>query len=419
MLATLIPLGKVFVIFAIMLAGLRRGVALTACVLGGSLLLALLFGMGPYDWLMAACHTLGQAALMSLAAVVGLILVLSDVLEQSGQGARLMDAAGRLIRSDRLRLIFFPALIGLLPMPGGALFSAPMVKSAAASLPVEPLRQAMLNYWFRHVWELTWPLYPGMILASGLTGIPLPRLILLTWPSLVLSLSLGWWFFLRPTVLPLPAPAAEAQGPRPWGEAARESIPLTVALGGALVLNQLMPGEWGFLLALTLAIVAAAVQNRWSPGRVLARVAHRRTASMVWLVLTIFVFKQVVEESGVIDEMGRAASGEAALFATAMLLPMLVALICGISMAFVGTTFPLLMGLISQLGLEAQKEAWVALGLLCGFTGVLASPLHACLLMTCDYFGVGLDRGFRAVLRPSLLMLAGAVLWFFALRAAL
>lgn len=418
MLVTLIPLGKVFLVFTAMLVALRRGVELTLCVVGGSLLLALLFGMGPLEWLAAAGHALTQETLMSLAAVVGLILVLSDILEQSGQGERLMRAASRLIRSDRLRLVFFPALIGLLPMPGGALFSAPMVRSAAAGLPVDPLRQAMLNYWFRHVWELTWPLYPGIILASSLTGIPLPNLILLTWPSLFFSLSLGWWFFLRPGALPLPQ-AEKADGPRPWGEAARESLPMLVALGGALVLNQLLPGEWGFILALALSIVTAAVQNRWGVGRVLRRVVHRRTGAMVWLVLTIFIFKQVVEDSGVIEEMGRAASGEAALLATAILLPMLVALICGISMAFVGTTFPLLMGLIGQMGLEAQRPAWVALGLLSGFTGVLASPLHACLLMTCDYFGVGLDRGVKAVLKPSLLLFLASLLWFAFLRLVL
>lgn len=419
MLATLIPLGKVFLVFTAMLVALRRGVELTLCVVAGSLLLAVLFGMGPLDWLVAAGHALTQETLMSLAAVVGLILVLSDILEQSGQGERLMRAASRLIRSDRLRLVFFPALIGLLPMPGGALFSAPMVRSAAAGLPVDPLRQAMLNYWFRHVWELTWPLYPGIILASGLTGIPLPELILLTWPSLVLALVVGWWFFLRPGALPLPSAPQNGDGPRPWGEAGRESLPMLTALGGALVLNQLLPGEWGFILALILSITVAALQNRWNAARVLRRVVHRRTAAMVWLVLTIFIFKQVVEESGVIQEMGSATSGEAALLVTAIALPMVVALICGISMAFVGTTFPLLMGLIDQMGLEAQRPAWVALGLLSGFTGVLASPLHACLLMTCDYFGVGLDRGVKAVLKPSLLLFCAFLLWFVLLRVVL
>ncbi|EPR37648.1 protein of unknown function DUF401 [Desulfovibrio sp. X2] len=420
-----VPLAKVALAFVVMLVAIRKRIALPTCILGGSFVLALLFGLGPVSWGRAALSALWEQELMSLAVIVGLILVLSDILEQSGQGERLMRATSTLMRSHRLRLIFFPALIGLLPMPGGALFSAPMVRSAAGELPVDATRQAMLNYWFRHIWELTWPLYPVLILASALTGMTIAELVALTWPSLVMSLTLGWLFYLRPGVLPLPPSAGRGQtGPREFGKALRESLPILTALVGALVLDQTLdsvvpglPDQSGFILALVLSIAVVAAQNGWSPARVLRTVFQRRVAGMVWLVLTIFIFKQVVEAGGVVTQLSQAASGDAALFVVTLVLPLLVGLICGISMAFVGTTFPLLLGLLEHMHVSpGVRTAYVVFGLMAGYTGVLASPLHACLLMTCDYFGVGLERGWKSILRPSAIFLAFAVAYFFVLR---
>ena len=42
---------------------------------------------------------------------------------------RLLEHFQGLLRNAGLNLVVFPALIGLLPMPGGAIFSAPMVKN--------------------------------------------------------------------------------------------------------------------------------------------------------------------------------------------------------------------------------------------------------------------------------------------------
>ena len=43
-------------------------------------------------------------------------------------------------------------------MPGGAIFSAPLVKGAAEGLDATPGQLSLVNYWFRHVWEVAWPL---------------------------------------------------------------------------------------------------------------------------------------------------------------------------------------------------------------------------------------------------------------------
>ncbi len=52
----------------------------------------------------------------------------------------------------------------------GALFSAPLVENVIGEDKISAERKAMINHWFRHLWEYWWPLYPGFVLAVELLG---------------------------------------------------------------------------------------------------------------------------------------------------------------------------------------------------------------------------------------------------------
>ena len=57
--------------------------------------------------------------------------------------------------------IFIPIIIGLIPMPGGAYFSASLLKLWEENRNV----LNFINYWFRHVFVFSWPLYPSLIIS--------------------------------------------------------------------------------------------------------------------------------------------------------------------------------------------------------------------------------------------------------------
>ena len=65
--------------------------------------------------------------------------------------------------------------------------------------------------------------------------------------------------------------------------------------------------------------------------------------------------------------------------------------------------------LVSGQRIGARTVFWAA--------GVMASPLHICFVMTCQYFGVDLPKAWRAAAVPSLALLGFGVVWFFVLRA--
>lgn len=419
---TLAPFLKVLFSFLLMLAGMRLRIGLGLSILVGGVVMGLLFGMGLPAIATTGALALTQEKFLFLAAIVGLILILSDAMERSGQSRRLMEALSGFLTSPRLRLVFFPALIGLLPMPGGAVFSAPMIKTVSEDMHITNSDRAVLNYWFRHIWELVWPLYPGIILTLALANLQIIDLISYTWPGTPLMLLTGWFFFLRPGVLgakdlDVPMPVTT----RSKSAALREGLPLLIAIVGAIGLEtsiaafaDTIPFEFGVVAALASAVVCVMVQNTQLGLNFLRQVLSKKSLwSMVFVITAIFIFKDILQAAGVVQEMARVAGGEAALFASAAFLPFLVGMVAGINVAFVGATFPLLLGVLHSLGMQDQTVPYIVLATFCGFTGVMISPIHICFILTCEYFQCDLGRTWRKVVAPCLVFLASGVALFF------
>ena len=345
----MLPFFKLLVAFGVMLAGMRFRLSLALSILCGALVLGPLFGILPWLWLESALQGVFQDKAWLLAGIVGTMLLLNDMLEESGQGARLMETLGGCLRRPAPSLIFFPALIGLLPMPGGAIFSAPLLRDVTDRLTFDrrlgsglgPVDMAVINYWFRHVWELCWPLYPGLILAASLSDIPLLTMVAYGLPGSVLCAGLGWALLLRPVLRSaacegcmeaVTLDASEETRRTDYWRALREGMPVLLAITGALGLEAAIaswaPGlhyEFGIIAAMLLAISCSAVQNRMSARQLLRLLARRRLWTMIAVIFAIFVFKEVLLQTGAITQMGTLAGAGASLFVSAVLLPCLMA----------------------------------------------------------------------------------------------
>ncbi len=424
-LTVALPFIKVICAFCLMLVGIRNKLGLAFPILAGGLVMGLLFGLSVSELFITSSMALLQEKFLFLVAIVGLILFLSDALEKSGQSTRLMDALSGYLVQPRLRLIFFPALIGLLPMPGGAVFSAPMIKAVSSDMALDNETKVVINYWFRHVWEMAWPLYPGIILTVALADIPVTAFISRSWPGVVAMFGIGWFFFLRAGVLNSEGLSYKPATARAsYAEVIKEGLPLGIAIVGAVGLEMLIsatgshiPFEWGVIIALAGAIFCIMIQNRLGLRFLFAVLKKRSLWLMLMVIGAIFIFKDVMQDAGIVEAMASGAGGGAALFAAAVFLPFMVGVVAGINVAFVGATFPLLIGLLNSLGMEGQLIPYLVLASFAGFSGVMVSPIHICFVLTCNYFETDLIRTWRKLIAPSVCFsLTGVLLFWFLLR---
>ena len=113
----------------------------------------------------------------------------------------LVRSLHRLLKSPRLTLAIMPAFLGLLPSLGGARFSAPIVEITAKGLNLTAEHKANINFWFRHIFEFSSPIIPGMLMACSIAAIPFSSLLLhLAWVTPLFFL-VGWLVLMHPLKL--------------------------------------------------------------------------------------------------------------------------------------------------------------------------------------------------------------------------
>jgi hypothetical protein len=430
---------KILAIFGLICWLTTRRIPLGFSLLVGVLLVGLFFGMPVGEFLSAVGKHATERKTLELALMVALILALSHLLQATGQTQRMVASLEGLIRSTRARLAILPGLIGLLPMPGGALFSAPMVKEASAGSDYEAHHITAINHWFRHVWEYCWPLYPGLILLTSLEGVNLPLLsyAALQSPLTVVALVAGFLFVFG-HVQPPPAPSSAH---RPLGGrvvaflgsvapilvilvvtaavevTVRLLLPLVVPLlpslhGRVAALCERWPWptkSTSLVVGLMASIVYMVAVNRLSPLEQTKAVARNKHLwLLVLLAFSIKIFAGMILDSHAAEQVADWLQEQhVPLLAIAAVLPFLVGLITGITVAFVGVAFPLLLGLM--MGMDSHlKLSYLVFAYAWGFTGVLISPVHVCLVATLEYFQADLTKTYRWLIPASVGVLVGA-----------
>ncbi len=425
---------RVLVVFIGVVLAIRRKISLGNAFFCGSVALGFLFAMNPAQVAYSVFHSFTHAKTLSLAVIVSLILVLSHSLEAVGQMERLLSSFQGLVRTPRLNLVIFPSLIGLLPMPGGAIFSAPMVKALGRAFRFTGDQLSYINYWFRHIWEYWWPLYPGVLLTTTLAGLDLWVFVLALFPMTVVAVAAGYLplSFTAKAAAGASAPSGGGPSPArpPLGPFVRQLAPIGLVIFGGLglgfALSATLPPkisiakELGLIGALAASILWVWHSGGLSAGERLRILKRRQLWDMFYMVGSILVFKGILEDAHAVEAVSRELLAmKIPLLPLTVILPFLVGMVAGITIAFVGTTFPILISLIHGFGETQGLLGYMMLALVSGFVGVLLSPLHLCLLLSNEYFGTSLIKVLRLVARPCAVLLASSTAYFFLLHRLL
>lgn len=428
-LLTIPPLIKVLTIFAFILILNRFRCNLGAAILMGACLLALWFGLGIKQTGLLVVSSFLSSQTLILLAIVGLILVLSRVMEECGQTERIVSSFSAILRSPRRSLAAMPALIGLLPMPGGAVFSAPMVDTVAGSSSLVPSQKGVINYWFRHIWEYWWPLYPGVILAVSLTGIELYRFIGVQLPLTFAALLGGYLFIFLPmrriNLAKISFPVY-----REWKIFFREVLPilLTVVLVILFGLATWALRSWtgrepglpknisiilGLLVSLTWVITSHRVGGKIIKGAALNKMVY----SMLFLIIGIMAFGGILQHSGaIVGIKENLIELNIPLPVMVAILPLVSGMVTGVTIGFVGPSFPVLVELVRTSEAAGGVLPYAVLAYGFGFMGVMLSPVHLCFILTKDFFRTDIIKIYRRLLLPCLTVLIFVILMFLLLK---
>ena len=408
-LGEMVPLFKVFGVFAVVVLLIRVKVPLGISMISGAVLVAFLFAKGPI-WtgatILDICWQKDTGAFVLLIAQV---LALSMVLEKSGQIGRLTESLRAFVTNRKLASATLPAIVGFLPMPGGALFSAPMVQAATDDLILDEHKKVEVNHWFRHVWEYSWPLYPGIIFTATLLRLEVKQLLLMMFPLSIMAIGMGFLFVMRGVKVSEGAAAPAAQRRRAVGRFLFELSPFALIIGLYLIAS--VPLLWSMFTAIVYAIVQNIVRGNVKLLRLLKEiVTSTHYLNFVIMAYGVILFGEMLQESGAISQISlffKNSNFPVLIIVTT--LPFILGFVAGITIVYCMTTFPLLLALPA---VSADPIPYMILAFTAGFMGTMLSPLHACLVLSSQYFKGSLGRVILRLARPAIGVLAmGFALW--------
>ena len=364
-----------FVAFATLFLLLRKKVDFGISICVAAVVLGVMITGAPMPFLTKTVSVLTRKTALQTMAAVLFVGILSGVCRHYGMLDKIVTNLKLIISNPRIILILVPAIIGLMPVPGGASMSVPFVDTIADEYGVSPQRKGVINLVFRHAGMLLMPFSTTVIVALDmLPGITYAQLASRTSFFVICNMILGYWFFLRdiPT----------RQPKQPEGDRSRGAVDLFVNLSPILTVV-VVAFVFGLPIYISVAagiLIAFIISDKKNFLGVLLKATNPR------LILTIAGINMMQGFIGDMDQVigtltGSLGTGVGALVAYALTSTFL-ALITGTSLTPLGIVLPLVVAMPQSQGMLLANTFLVFIS---SYFGYYFSPLHLCQVLTADY----------------------------------
>lgn len=387
-----------------------KKVSLAYTMCAATVIMALTSGLSLGESMQVIWSAFTDGTTIELAVTVFAIGVFSTVMKETGYLERMVQGLSSFLGNIKGAIMAVPALIGSMPVLGGAAVSAPLVDKLGDGLDLSPSIKAAVNLVFRHGMFFIFPLSPTLILVANLIGVSVGTLLSKLWPYGIAFWLGGYWFLLRNTgqakaVHASPAKtqpcAGKSQAPastdavsqasrvKGFKEFLRYGAPLLAALVSSVIFKISL---WiSMFTGVILGTAMSYLEKRELPSAstVLKGANLPQVAAMFW----IMAFKEYAALSPVFPALVNTASSH------------------GISPAVLAVVFPLLFGYVSANHMTtsgvlipilvpagASPDAVLYLTTViygAGFLAYFTSPLHLCQVLTCQYYDVDLAQIYK------------------------
>ncbi len=355
-------------------------------MLAGSVFSAILFRMTPFNFLKSLVDAILEPSTIELVGIVLLILILGNILRKKGSMEKLVSSLQNLIPFPRLVLVLPSSIMGLLPMPGGALFSAPMLEATSEKFILSPERKTFLNFWFRHTWEYIWPLYPGLVMTAVLWKMPVQELIRAWFPATILAITIGaiYIFITIPRI---------RMG---WNNNKKmESLLFLLSSLWEIIIVIILTFFLNVPILLSMGVITfiSLILLKINLKEKIKLVLKSISFKTALLLISVMVFKKILQNSNIFDDISGSMNFHGIFsFLSLFLLPFIIGFLTGMNQAYVGIAFPILTPLI---GSQSPNLTLLLFSYMSGFIGTFFSPSHFCLSLSAQYF----KANFREVLK--------------------
>ncbi|HEY8543248.1 MAG TPA: DUF401 family protein [Pseudothermotoga sp.] len=333
--------------------------------------------------------SISDISFITLLPSIFLIYFLGELMNVSKDADHFSSSVQKLFQDTRSAAVLMPAIVGLMPMPAGAMFTAPIVDQIGTDM--DNLQKTTVNYWFRHCLEFFWPVYPAMYLLSSLVNMPLGIISLKLSPLFVISFLIGW-IYLNGFTLPKVRRIQKEDWKKMW--------PLLMILSTGFMILIFKIDGWLALLITSSFYAIIRIKFVWR-----SLINSFKRMDIVPVLLVVFLYKHSMIDLGIgqrmSSELSRAGLG---MLVISIVLPLVIGMSTGLTSGAVGVYLPIVVGMgVNNLAIIVYVFSVI---------GVLLSPVHLCLVLTCQYFKVDFLKVLKRVFVPIITVAISAVLLY-------
>lgn len=339
--------------------------------------------------------------------IIMAVLYIGAIQKSAKMFDKLINSLNSIIKDKRIVAMVSPAIIGFLPMPGGALFSAPLVDVSTKKMHLKPEFNTFINFWFRHLWEFIWPIYVGLLVFQTLSQIPLKKIILFQSPFTILNISTGlivsFIYFKKHNIRPL-SPKVNI----PFSKTIKDFIAGIWPV--LLVILLFFIFSVPLYLSLVIVSIILTLVLRLKIKEFSEVLFSKFVLKNLILIASVMIFQRIITISNVFETLQEEDISFVMVIFISFLISFIMGFLTGVNQAFVAIAYPVLFPLFANL----PNAFFISLYIyVVGFAGVLLSPVHLCLVLTNEYFNSSLIKVYKYLAFPVITLIAVATLLVF------
>ncbi len=394
------PLTALIVSFAFLSIMVYKRVNLGVTLTSTAILLSLL--SVDYDEIPNVfLETSSSALTISLVSATFGIMLLSQLYKETELIRTMSQDLSHLLRNSKLVVGLLPAVIGLLPVPGGALMSAPLIETEANKLELKKDMKTYVNVWFRHTIFPVYPMSQVLILTAALTGISLASLIIRQIPIVILMVIVGYLIAFRKGSTIRSDIEKRSLGPNLKSLLTAFSPILTMIF--AVAIFRIDVSIAAFIgVAVLLLIARPSLKTLSMPFR------NKAIYGVTLAAYGAMLLRNVTIASGASDFIGNMiASGNINEVVLLLTVPAVLGFLVGSPSGGIAISVPMLAGTLSFTPDTA------ALLYTAAYLGYVGAPTHLCLVLTADYFKCPLGGLYKYLIPSLAISFAAAIFVYF------
>jgi len=396
------PLYAFIVSIILLIALLYKKVGLGVSLTAAAFLMSLL-SLGATETVSVLVDTLMDPVTLTLVSASLLIMLLSILYKETGLINDLTGSLSSIIKNSKIVVSLLPAIIGLMPVAGGALMSAPMVEAEAEKLGLDNSKKTYVNIWFRHAILPLYPVSQFLVLTAALTQTSMGTLISRQFIPVLVMLVAGYLIGLRKTrSIPKTDNRDDESNRRDNLKLLSTSftpIIVTIVLAAGLNVN--------ISVATLAGVVTILLITRTRPRKVPKLLKDKSMWAVTLAAFGALLLRNVTLASGASQILGAALTNPS-LNQTVLLalVPAALGFLLGSPSGAVALSVPILAETMSL------SPASAGLLYISAYLGYLGAPTHLCLVFTAHYFKSAMSKSYKYLVPSVAVSMAAALLTY-------